>query len=112
MSDGPKLVVIESPFAGDRERNLKYARAALLDSLKRGEAPIASHLLYPQVLDDDMRAERIQGMAAGFAWNRHADLVAVYCDLGMSGGMRAGLDMAERNGTPVEYRDLKGAGPW
>ena len=49
-----KLVILESPFAGDVKRNTAYARAALRDSLLRGEAPIASHLLYTQdgVLDD------------------------------------------------------------
>ncbi|ANA85617.1 nucleoside deoxyribosyltransferase [Gordonia phage Goib] len=107
-----KLVVIESPFAGDQERNVRYGRAAMLDSLRRGEAPYASHLIYPQVLDDTNRAERIQGMAAGFAWGVQADLVAVYCDLGVSEGMRHGIEEAEKRGTPVEYRDLKEAGPW
>ncbi|QDH85102.1 hydrolase [Gordonia phage Dardanus] len=107
-----KLVAIESPFAGDQERNVAYARAALLDSLKRGEAPIASHLLYPQVLDDDMKAERIQGMAAGFAWNLHADVVAVYYDLGISDGMQAGIREAQRAGTPIEYRVLAESNPW
>jgi hypothetical protein len=47
-----RLVIIESPYAGDPDGNLAYARAALADSLARGEAPFASHLLYPQVLDD------------------------------------------------------------
>jgi len=39
-----KLVVIESPYAGDIEANVKYARECMSDCLKRGEAPIASHL--------------------------------------------------------------------
>lgn len=42
-----KLVVIESPYAGDVERNLRYVRAAMRDCLLRGEAPFASHALYP-----------------------------------------------------------------
>jgi len=41
-------VIIESPYAGDIEVNLKYAKLCILDSLKRGEAPLASHLLYTQ----------------------------------------------------------------
>ena len=40
-----KLVIIESTFAGDRLRNIAYARAAMKDWLDRGEAPLASHLL-------------------------------------------------------------------
>ena len=46
------LVVIETPYSRDVEANTEYARACLLDSLRRGEAPIASHLLHTQVLDD------------------------------------------------------------
>ena len=38
-----KLVIVESPFAGDTERNIRYARACLADCLRRGEAPFASH---------------------------------------------------------------------
>ena len=40
------MVVLESPYSGDIKGNTKYARMALRDSLARGEAPIASHLLY------------------------------------------------------------------
>lgn len=43
-----KLVVVESPYAGDVERNLRYLRAAMADCLARGEAPFASHGLYPK----------------------------------------------------------------
>lgn len=51
------LVIIESPYAGDVDRNLEYLRAAMRDCLKRGEAPFASHALYtqPGVLDDGSR---------------------------------------------------------
>ena len=41
-----RLVIIESPYAGDIEANVVSARACVRDSLSRGEAPIASHLLY------------------------------------------------------------------
>jgi hypothetical protein len=43
-----KLVIIESPYAGEVEANVAYARACMRDSLGHGEAPIASHLLYTQ----------------------------------------------------------------
>jgi hypothetical protein len=49
-----KKVIIESPFAGDVKKNIEYARKCMRDSLLRGEAPLASHLLYTQdgILDD------------------------------------------------------------
>ena len=48
-----KLVIIESPFMGDKDLNIAYARKCLKHSLLKGESPIASHLLYPQVLNDE-----------------------------------------------------------
>lgn len=105
-----KRVVVESPFAGDVERNLEYARAALADCHRRGEAPIASHLLHtqPGVLDDRDPVQRAQGMEAGYAWIVAADLVVVYSDLGISQGMLAGVERATRDRVAVEYRHLGG----
>lgn len=105
-----KLVVIESPFAGDVERNIAYARRCVADSLARGEAPIASHLLYTQkgVLDDDKPEECKRGIEAGWAWMKRADLVAVYHDFGMSRGMHGGLEWAVAHEIPYEYRWLDG----
>lgn len=34
-----RRVVLESPYAGDVEKNVAYARLALRDSIQRGEAP-------------------------------------------------------------------------
>jgi hypothetical protein len=103
-----KLVVVESPFAGDQEKNLRYMRAALRDSLLLGEAPIASHGLYtqPGVLSDQDPNERAMGMEAGWAWMVVAHRVAVYKDLGISSGMRFGINRADELGVPVEYRSL------
>jgi len=101
-------VIIESPYAGDIPKNLAYARECLKDSLNRCEAPIASHLLYTQVLDDSTPAERARGMEAGFEWGRHAQLVAVYTDYGISKGMQEGILRATDNGTPIVYRTLGG----
>lgn len=86
-----RLVIIESPYAGDIERNVAYARACVADSLRRGEAPIASHLLYtqPGILNDDDPAERALGIAAGLAWRSVAQFTLFYTDLGWSKGMLA-----------------------
>ena len=88
-----RLVIIESPYAGDVERNIEYARRCVKDSLRRGEAPIASHLLYPQlgILDDRVPADRNLGAAAGRHWYAAADRVVFYLDYGLSGGMRASV---------------------
>jgi len=102
----PARVVLESPYAGNVEANLDYARRALTDSLRRGEAPIASHLLHTQVLADAKPDERRLGIAAGHAWIAVAEAVVVYEDLGISAGMQAAIDEAERLRVPVERRIL------
>lgn len=105
-----RLVIVESPFAGDVERNVRYARACVKDCLRRGESPFASHLLLtqPGVLDDDDPEERAIGIAAGLAWGRVADATVVYADLGVSSGMAQGLRRANAEGRPVERRFLGG----
>lgn len=103
-----KRVILESPYAGDVEKNKVYARACMRDSLVRGEAPFASHLLYTQegVLDDTKESERNLGIEAGLLWGEAAELTVVYCDYGISGGMRLGIERAEKVKRPVEYRRL------
>jgi hypothetical protein len=103
-----RRVILESPYAGDVEPNVAYARRALRDCLLRGEAPIASHLLYTQdgVLDDTIPDERALGIEAGLAWGAEAAATVVYTDRGISRGMEYGIARAEREGRPVEYRSL------
>lgn len=103
-----RLVLVESPYAGDVEANVTYARQCLADCLSRGEAPFASHLLYtqPDVLNDDVPAERSLGINAGLEWGRRADVTAVYVDRGISSGMRFGLIAAEDARRPIEFRTL------
>lgn len=105
-----RLVLLESPYAGDVERNTRYARACMRDCLLRGEAPFASHLLYtqPGVLDDLVPAERELGIAAGLAWGSKALLTVVYTDLGISDGMQLGINRAHAIGRRVEMRRLPG----
>jgi hypothetical protein len=107
-----KRVILESPYgsrsAWQRFLNRRYARACLKDALSRGEAPLASHLLYTQVLDDQDQEERRWGIAAGLAWLQHADASVVYMDRGISPGMNHGIKAAKQAGVPVEYRSLNG----
>lgn len=103
-----RLVILESPYAGNVNENVLYARRCVRDSLLRGEAPIASHLLYtqPGILDDDVPDERQHGIDAGLAWRTVANASVVYVDLGISMGMRYGIEAAKTAGIPVEYRIL------
>lgn len=105
-----RRVIIESPYAGNVERNLRYLRACMHDCFARGEAPFASHGLYtqPGVLDDRVAQERADGICAGFVWREIADATIVYTDLGISRGMQYGIEHAEKHSKPIEYRTLSG----
>jgi hypothetical protein len=121
----PILVTIESPYSGDIERNIEYLHECMHDSyMTRKEAPIASHLLYTRlpksamkegddvyqghVIDNGSAARhgREHGIQCGFAWNKHAQICAVYTDHGVSKGMAYGIQFAKDNGTPIEYRTI------
>lgn len=103
-----KLVMIETPLMAKGERtmemNLDYARRCMKDSLEKGEAPFAMHLLYTQVLDDTILEERKQGMTCGLAWLLRADSVILYCDYGVSSGMKAAYKKALENNMDIELR--------
>ena len=103
-----RLVIIESPYAGDIELNVEYARRCVRDSLKRGESPIASHLLYtqPGILKDEVPEERQWGIDAGLAWRKVAEATIVYTDNGITKGMEYGIAAAHSQGIPVEYRRI------
>lgn len=107
-----RLVIIETPYKSDTpedlQKNINYARRCMADSLARGEAPFASHLLYtqPGILDDNDPRQRQQGIRAGLEWGFMADATIVYIDLGISPGMQQGIDNANSFGRPVEYRNI------
>lgn len=102
------LVQLESPYAGDVEANVAYARRCMHDCLRRGEAPFASHLLYmqPGVLDDTIPDDCKLGIEAGLQWGRNATFTVVYLDRGFTDGMRQGVQRALEEGRRIEYRYL------
>lgn len=106
--DGARCVIIESPYKGDVAANEAYGDRCLADSLKRGEAPFASHLLYTRkgVLDDSIPEERRAGILAGLSIGERMDATVVYIDMGVSGGMGEGIRRASFAGRRIEYRSI------
>ena len=101
-------VILESPFAGNIERNIRYARACVRDSLLRGESPIASHLLYTQsgILNDNIEEERKLGIDAGLSWHSVMDKHVFYIDYGYSNGMLYAKKKSEDMNIQIEERYL------
>lgn len=107
-------VLVESPYmyrhpdAGERAigllRNVTYARLAMRDCFLRGHEPFASHVLYtqPLILNDDVPEERDLGINAGLSWGAMAERTVLYVDLGISTGMRFGVENAQKAQRPVD----------
>ena len=106
----PRLVIVESPFKATPERSLEqhrsYLHHAMADCFRRGEAPFASHHLTTEVLNDDDVYERALGIRCGLAWGAHADVIAVYSQLGVSSGMKQAIDHYKSLGKPIEWRGI------
>lgn len=60
-----KIAYICSPYRGDIERNISYAKYLTAEAMACGFAPIMPHL--PQILGGDILEEREKGITAGQA---------------------------------------------
>lgn len=105
-----KPVLIESPYAGNVQENLRYARALMRYCLLNGMAPFLSHALYTQigVLDDTIPKERQLGIEAGLVIGRLMPESIVGADRGISTGMKYGIERANQEGRPVTMLNLPG----
>lgn len=106
-----KPAIIESPYAGNVERNEYYARACMRYMLMQGYAPFASHLLYtqPGVLDDLDPDERRLGIEAGLVIARSLSAPHfIFEDLGTTPGMLIGMQRARDEGRDVAFMRLPG----
>lgn len=103
-----RLVILESPYAGDIRNNTIYARACVRDCLLRNESPIASHLLFTQekILRDEIPEERSLGIRAGLTWIRVADYSVFYTDKHWSPGMMGALHECLKGGYDFRIRSL------
>lgn len=99
-----RKVIIESPFAGDVERNKTYLQRCIRDCIQRGESPYASHQMLTDALDDLDPEERKAGIEAGFAWADDADLVVFYTDYDISEGMMKAFERHVEDGRHGKVR--------
>ena len=101
-----RRVFVCSPYRGDVAANVALARAACREVLRLGDAPFAPHLLYPDLLDDDVPVERALGIEAGRRWLAMSHEVLVVGPI--TAGMREEIATAEALGIPVRYAEPPG----
>lgn len=103
---GPGRVFVASPWVSPAQAHKAYARRALTDSLNRGEAPYVPHLLYTQVLRDEVAEERERSCKAALVHLAGCHRVAVYLDHGLSRGMAREVIIAAGLGIEVCTRHI------
>ena len=91
-----------SPYAGDVEGNVERAKIYCKNAIFKGAMPVASHLLYPQFLNDNDPAERNLGMSFAVRLLSMCDQLWVFGDT-VSKGMKAEITFAEECGIPIRY---------
>ena len=100
-----KLIYVASPYAGDVERNVEYAKQACRTVMESGHAFFAPHLLYPAVLNDAVPEERQAGMEMGLTLLHRCDELWAFGPC-VSSGMQAEIAEAERLRIPVRRMDV------
>ncbi len=100
-----KLIYVASPYAGDIEKNVEYAKQACRAVMESGHAFFAPHLLYPAVLDDAIPEERQAGIAMGLTLLYRCDEVRAFGPH-ISSGMQAEIAEAEKLRIPVRRMEI------
>lgn len=101
MKNRPKIYVA-SPYSGNIGKNSAAAIRYCHYVINQGKMPVASHLLYPQMLDDDIPEERELGQMFGLSLLALCDEVWVFGSR-ISSGMEAEIAEANRLNKPIRY---------
>ena len=101
VTSRPKVYVV-SPYAGDTANNIKQARRYCRFVAGQKKIPVASHLMYPQFLNDKNLVERELGLLFGLALMRSCAEVWVF-GTKYSSGMKLEIEEAKRQKKPIRY---------
>ena len=96
-----KLIYIASPYAGNIEENVTFAKRACRYAICQGGIPVAVHLLYPQMLDDSNPAECELGLQLGMQLMERCDELWV-CGDRISSGMAQEITEATKLNIPIK----------
>ena len=96
-----RKVYVASRYAGDVVANTTAAIGYCRRVIQDGYMPIASHLLYPQILDDKNPAERELGRSFGLALLQMCDEVWVFGKV--TKGMAGEIEEAKKLKKQIRY---------
>lgn len=89
-----RLIYICSPYRGEVERNLEYAKELTRLALDNGYAPIAVHMYLTQAINDDIPQEREKGLTAGKEILKNCKYILIGSKYGISDGMMGEIKLA------------------
>lgn len=98
-----RRVYVASAYAGNVKKNTRAAARYCRFVIAKGYMPIASHLLYPRILNDNNPAERDLGLLFGLALLRLCDEVWVFGD--KTPGVLQEIEEAKKLKKPIKYFD-------
>ena len=96
-----KKIYVASKYAGDVDVNTNAAIGYCRYVIDQGFMPVASHLIYPQILNDDNPSERNLGLRFGLALLSVCDEVWVFGEV--SSGVAKEIEVAKRLEKPLRY---------
>jgi len=97
-----KLVYICSPLRGNIEKNMKKAIAYCACAARQGVIPIAPHTTFTLYLQDNIDAQRQQGLNMGLELLKRCDELWV-CGDTVSQGMKGEISQAKEQNIPTRY---------
>lgn len=97
-----KIYVI-SPYAGDVKRNVDNAIRYCKFVMSKGYMPLASHLYFTQLTDDNVPAERRLGLNMGLELLEMCDEAWVFYEDRISSGMTGEINKSKELGIVIRY---------
>lgn len=102
-----RKIYVASKYAGDVDANVAATITYCRRVIDEGYMPVASHLLYPQILNDSDPKERDLGLLFGLALLRMCDEVWVFGTV--SPGVAQEIEEAKRLKKEIRYFEKVGA---
>lgn len=96
-----KLIYVCSPVKGDVEANIARAKEYCKTVLIMGHIPLAPHVAFSGILNDEVPQERETALSIGLELVKRCDEVWVFGDR-ISEGMKGEIDLAKLIGVPVK----------
>lgn len=97
-----KLIYVCSPLRGDIAGNVEKAKGYCKTVIEKGHIPIAPHVAYQGILNDDIQEERKKALKIGLEILKKCDEVWVFGHF-ISEGMNSEVEAAQQLGIPVQY---------